>query len=100
MALPNRDKSIVDRQKLVYCSNITVELYFKEKTYKANYSCVSNESYFVCKNSWKDAIMQISQESRLLSNFSSLPKIRIAHFGHCGFLGVNTRIELFFKNAY
>ena len=33
-------------------------------------------------------LCKISQESGLLSNFGSLPKIRNASFGHCGPLGI------------
>ena len=35
-------------------------------------------------------LCKISQESRLLSNFGSLPKIRNARFGRSRPLGVNT----------
>ena len=35
-------------------------------------------------------LYKISRESGLLSNFGSLIKIRNAHFGHCGPLGVKS----------
>ena len=33
-------------------------------------------------------LCKISEESGLLSNFGSLPKIKNAHFGRCGLIGV------------
>ena len=39
-------------------------------------------------------LCEISQESGLLSNFTNLPKIRNACFGHCGPLGVKRGCSL------
>ena len=45
-------------------------------------------------------LCKISQESSLLFNFGSLPKIRNAHFGRCGPLGVNSIADQkFAKNS-
>ena len=88
MALPNRNNQIVERQKLVFHNSIIVELYVKKKHIRLTIHVFLMKIILFVKILGSTQLCKISQESGLLSNFVNLAKIRIAHFGHCGPLGI------------